>query len=114
MQSLTHVERRTVDAIRTMTTEANGVPPTYQELANRMGMGSKSTAFRHVQTLVDKGYVVVAEHGSRSIRIAEPPQRMVAALADEIWDIVSRGSSGSSPAYGDIVKAIRDAWARCL
>jgi repressor LexA len=56
----------------------NGYAPTLQEIGNRFGLSSPATVYKHVEQLVQKGYLRKAPHQGRGIELVDPePVRTV-------------------------------------
>lgn len=69
---MTRREKQCLDAIMALTID--GVGPTLQEIADHIGLKSKSGAHRliealHAQGLIDRGPVHMAHHGPRKITV---------------------------------------------
>ena len=64
---MTPTERRLCDAIERLT--VNGVSPSYDELAQAMGLASKSGIARMVAALVAQGAVTSTPAAPRSLRV---------------------------------------------
>ena len=69
---MTPKQRAMLQAIRDLTRQ--GVPPTYEELRERLGLASKSGVHRLIVQLVAKGLVTTpGGRGShRTVRVIEP------------------------------------------
>jgi predicted transcriptional regulator len=60
--------RRCLEIIVEYIDDHNGMSPTYQEIADQMGM-NKGDVFKLVKQLVRRGYVETVEQGHRGIRV---------------------------------------------
>lgn len=72
MISLTPAQARVKRAIENLTRE-NGRSPTYQEVANRCGLASKTTAMKHIDELVIRGHAVRGKDRCRNIVLLHKP-----------------------------------------
>lgn len=70
---LTPRESQCLDAIRRLT--KNGVPPSYSELAEEIGVASKSNVVRYVRGLEKRGALRLTPGAPRSLHVVErrPP-----------------------------------------
>ena len=57
-----------------------GYSPSLEEIGARFGLSSVATVHKHVQHLVEKGYLRKAEHRSRSVEPVESPSSPVVSL----------------------------------
>jgi repressor LexA len=56
----------------------HGYAPTLQEIGGRFGLSSPATVYKHVEQLVQKGYLRKAPHQGRGIQLVDPePVRTV-------------------------------------
>ena len=74
---LTAMQRRGLALIRD-SLEANGVSPSYDELAGALGLKSKSGVHRLVEQLEARGYVTRLRGRRRSLALATPGARAAA------------------------------------
>lgn len=81
MKSLTKKQRQVLDYIRTFM-ELHGHAPSYEEIAQGMGLSSASTIHVHVENLRLKGYLTKRWNANRSIDLSEPA--FGAALVEEV------------------------------
>ena len=58
----------------------NGVSPTMREICRDLGYASTSTAYRHIKSLTDKGYIIKDNGSNRSIRLANSNAKQVPVL----------------------------------
>ncbi|MDH3520311.1 MAG: transcriptional repressor LexA [Myxococcales bacterium] len=77
--SLTRRQREVFDFIREFLAE-HGYSPSLEEIGERFGLSSVATVHKHVQHLVEKGYLRKAWNRSRSVEPVEPPTTQVVAL----------------------------------
>lgn len=70
MKSLTELQRRVLELIRTSLTE-EGMPPTREEIARALGFKSANTADAHLKALAKKGYLQLLPGRNRNIRLIE-------------------------------------------
>lgn len=52
--------------------ERNGSPPSYQEMADHLGLASKSGVHRLVHALVERGHITLLPDRARSITLTMP------------------------------------------
>ena len=52
---------------------SNGYAPSYQEIADRLGLKSRATIHQHVRTLEDKGYIKAKENHARALELVDSP-----------------------------------------
>jgi len=64
--ALTRRQREVYDFIRSFV-EANGYSPSLEEIGSHLGLSSVATVHKHVQHLVEKGYLRKAWNRSRSV-----------------------------------------------
>ncbi len=56
----------------------HGYAPTLQEIGSRFGLSSPATVYKHIEQLVQKGYLRKAPHQGRGIQLVDPePVRTV-------------------------------------
>jgi len=67
-----------------------GYSPSLEEIGARFGLSSVATVHKHVQHLVEKGYLRKAEHRSRSVEPVEAPASPVVSLP--LLGIVAAGA----------------------
>ena len=77
--SLTRRQREVYDFIREFLAE-RGYSPSLEEIGARFGLSSVATVHKHIQHLVEKGYLRKAWNRSRSVEPVEPPSSHVVAL----------------------------------
>jgi repressor LexA len=77
--SLTRRQREVFDFIEAFLAE-KGYSPSLEEIAAQFGLSSVATVHKHVQHLVEKGYLRKAWNRSRSVEPVEPPSSHVVAL----------------------------------
>lgn len=70
MKTLTELQRRVLELIRTCLTE-EGMPPTREEIARALGFKSANTADAHLKALAKKGYLQLLPGRNRNIRLIE-------------------------------------------
>ena len=58
----------------------HGVPPSYETIAEGLGMSSKSNIHRIVHRLCDDGYLSVRPYKFRSIKVVDRSAQMIASL----------------------------------
>lgn len=77
---MTPKQAKIVQAIRDLT--VNGVGPSYEEIAVKVGVVSRGHVYDSVTLLCEQG-VLIRGKGPRSIQIVEAPSRaMIAGLSD--------------------------------
>ncbi|OMD25517.1 hypothetical protein BSK66_22235 [Paenibacillus odorifer] len=69
--SISELTRREKDALNAINNLYDRLKysPTVQEIADEMGLSSKSTAFRYIQGLEEKGYLERKESSPRALRV---------------------------------------------
>jgi repressor LexA len=77
--SLTRRQREVYDFVREFLAE-RGYSPSLEEIGARFGLSSVATVHKHIQHLVEKGYLRKAWNRSRSVEPVEPPSSHVVAL----------------------------------
>jgi repressor LexA len=77
--ALTRRQREIFDFVREFV-DAEGYSPSLEEIGARFGLSSVATVHKHVQHLVEKGYLRKALHRSRSVEPVEPEARPVVSL----------------------------------
>lgn len=88
MIGLTPPQARALDAIKRLTRD--GVPPSYRQLGEELGMASQSAVHRLIVRLRDRGFVAFEPRKARSLRITEDakllatPTRDLRAMRDQI------------------------------
>ena len=91
---LTQIECRTLDAIKDyIAREGQGISPTYDEIAQRIGVRSKSTINRALTGLAAKGYIRKLYARARAIELlcySYPAPGLVSRDADGIVTEVAR------------------------
>ena len=74
---LTKRQKEILDFVREEVAH-NGYAPTLQEIGVRFGLSSPATVYKHVEQLVQKGYLRKAPHQGRGIQLVDPePVRTV-------------------------------------
>jgi repressor LexA len=74
---LTKRQKEILDFVREHV-ERHGYAPTLQEIGARFGLSSPATVYKHVEQLVNKGYLRKAAHQGRGIQLVDPePVRTV-------------------------------------
>jgi len=76
---LTLLEKRISNFIRAFI-QQHGHSPTLMEIGSAMGIASKGTVHRYVQTLKQKGVLEQSERGWRGIRLTDNPQSQSTTL----------------------------------
>lgn len=66
--SLTTRQQQVLDHLRQQI-ESTGLPPTIHELMEAFGWASPNAAAKHLDALIGKGYIEMAAHKARSIRL---------------------------------------------
>lgn len=74
---LTKRQKEILDFVREEVAR-QGYAPTLQEIGSRFGLSSAATVYKHVERLVQKGYLRKAPHQRRGIQLVDPePVRTV-------------------------------------
>ena len=68
---LTKRQKEILDYVREHI-DAHGYAPTLQEIGVRFGLSSPATVYKHVEQLVQKGYLRKAAHQGRGIELVDP------------------------------------------
>lgn len=68
---LTKRQKEILDYVRTHVGQY-GYAPTLQEIGTRFGLSSPATVYKHVEQLVQKGYLRKAPHQGRGIQLVDP------------------------------------------
>ncbi len=71
MKGLTQRQQQVLEFIAAYVNE-RGYPPTYQEIADALGITSKQGVVRHLEALIRKGYLTKDDTTARSLRIVAP------------------------------------------
>ena len=71
MKGLTQRQQQVLEFIAAYLSE-RGYPPTYQEIADALGITSKQGVVRHLEALIRKGYLTKDDTTARSLRIVAP------------------------------------------
>ncbi len=82
MRDLPRRQRDVFEFIAT-TIEQRGVPPTYREIGDALGISSTNGVADHVKALVKKGYLIKTENSARGLRIA-PRHRRIPEVDDAV------------------------------
>lgn len=95
---MTPKQKRCLDAIEKLTKD--GVPPSYNELKDYLGLASKSGVHRLVHALAERGYINLSPDRARTIQIVtrqaeEVPFNRLAAAA--MAHVLARVSTGKTP-----------------
>jgi repressor LexA len=77
--ALTRRQREIYDFVREFV-DARGYSPSLEEIGARFGLSSVATVHKHVEHLVEKGYLRKAVHRSRSVEPVESPSGPVVSL----------------------------------
>lgn len=77
--ALTRRQREVYDFIREFLAE-RGYSPSLEEIKARFGLSSVATVHKHIQRLVEKGYLRKVWNRSRSVEPVEPPSSHTVAL----------------------------------
>ena len=68
---LTPRQRDVLDFIEAYAGEHQGITPTYDEIVTGLGLTSKGRAYRLVEALAQRGYIIRLFNRPRSIRLAD-------------------------------------------
>ena len=68
---LTKRQKEILDYIRQYLAD-HGYAPTLQEIGGRFGLSSPATVYKHVEQLVQKGYLRKAQHQGRGLQLVDP------------------------------------------
>ncbi|NOX67533.1 MAG: transcriptional repressor LexA [Chlorobi bacterium] len=75
--------------------ELNGYPPTYREIGFEFDISSTFGVKRHIDALIKKGFLNIAENSSRTLSINEPDSNSTAQISDTVEiPIVGRVAAG--------------------
>ena len=67
---MTEKQKKVLDFIQTFI-KMKGFPPSYAEIAQGLGMRSKSNIHRHVHTLRENGLLQIKPHMVRSLKVID-------------------------------------------
>jgi repressor LexA len=110
---LTKRQKEILDFVRDHVGQ-HGYAPTLQEIGSRFGLSSPATVYKHVEQLVQKGYLRKAPHQGRGIQLVDPEPvrtvevpllgqvaagRPIQALADTETLNLPPGFVGRKPTY---------------
>ncbi|SEH77956.1 repressor LexA [Halobacillus karajensis] len=74
--------------------QERGVSPTVREVGDHVGLTSSSTVHKHLNNLVEKGYLEKNEHSPRTLRLPknDSPEvnitKRLIAMDDDVSDII--------------------------
>ena len=68
---LTRKMRDLLEFLRDYTRDEDGVPPSYQEMADYLGLASKSGVHRLIAALEERGYIIRMPHHARAIAVID-------------------------------------------
>jgi SOS-response transcriptional repressor LexA len=68
MKGLTRGQKKTLEFIVSYMQD-NGIPPSYSEMSDGLGLKSKSRIYDHIYALKDRGYIDYAPKKARSITV---------------------------------------------
>ncbi|SEF74780.1 SOS-response transcriptional repressor, LexA [Bryocella elongata] len=89
--AITRRQKEVLDFLSTFTT-SNGYSPSYEEIAQGLGLSSLATVHKHVTNLQNKGLLQRAHNRSRSIDVL--PQRGARRAASERLPLLGRIAAG--------------------
>ena len=93
MEKLTEKQERVLKLIAKKMSK-DGMPPTFQELANELGVASKNAVSKHLTKLKEKGYIAMKFNQPRTIQLVEPK------------DLLDRREEVSLPLLGTITAGL--------
>ncbi len=85
---MTETQQRVYDFIAAFIRE-HRYSPSYQEIADALGMGGKSKPHRIVQRLIADGHLAQDKHRQRSLRLANPVARIASKTLRH--ELIARG-----------------------
>ena len=98
MDGLTHRQREVLEFITRQVRE-RGIVPSVREVAHHLGLRSPATAQRHIQALVEKGYLRRLPGQMRGLELARPGQQDVVHLP-----LVGRVAAGRGTVAEEVVE----------
>jgi repressor LexA len=90
MIAITQRQRSVLNFIETFS-EEKGWAPSFQEIADGLGLKSLATVHKHITNLQDRGVLKRSAHTSRSVEILEEPAlgpRFRLYGPERLWDSV--------------------------
>lgn len=95
---MTPQQKRCLDAIERLTKD--GVPPSYDELKDELGLASKSGVHRLIHALAGRGYIALSPGRYRTMQVVtrqaeEVPFNRLAAAA--MAHVLAKVSAGKTP-----------------
>lgn len=96
---LTKSQRAMYEAIKALTVD--GLAPTYDELAQHLGIKSRGHVSGHLNILRDKGWITF-EHKARSIRIIDDgqPTEFAQASTDRLRGVIEEATEALAAQIG--------------
>jgi len=86
---MTPRQRDCLQAIREMTVD--GIPPTYRQLAERLGLSAVSRVHRLVHGLAERGYISLHPARKQTIQLTRPVEDMpLDRMTDAVWKALNR------------------------
>jgi SOS-response transcriptional repressor LexA len=86
-----------------------GVPPSYQNIADALGYASKGRIARLLAALEDRGAITIERHRARSIALVEEPPHLIAALPDDLrLEVVRLALKAKVDPEDVLIEAARD------
>jgi DNA-binding MarR family transcriptional regulator len=87
---LTRRQQQTLRFIAAFKREQSGLSPTYQEIADHLGI-TRANVCEHIDRLVDKGYLIKGEaRKSRNLQLADDRPVNLSRVISLIRDVFSR------------------------
>ena len=93
MASVTYSQKRVLDFVKEFI-EKRGYSPSFQEIAEGLGLRSLATVAKHIKNLKEKGLLKDSFNRSRSLEVVEPgsleSRFVLNAAGDRLWDNVEK------------------------
>lgn len=113
MNGLTKRQKDLLEFIRSHVRENGGVPPSYDEMKEGLGLASKSGIARLMDALEERGFIRRIYHRARSLELMDEPLpgRKVGDLARSVFDAIYEerarlSASGKRIGQSDVLNAI--------
>jgi repressor LexA len=108
MIGLTQRQTELLTFISAYSAEHDGVPPSYQEMSDAMGVGSKGRVWEMIKSLEERGHLRRLSGRARAIEVVEPSERVV-TISPSLWPILERyAASHHIPVARAACQLIRD------
>lgn len=89
MIPLTGAQVKVITFILLFRSKNNDVSPSYDEIAKAIGAKSKSSVFRLVRSIEERGHIRITPNRVRSIEVVEPKLEVYRKALEKIDDLLS-------------------------